>query len=478
MKIIASFFAFLIFALLPQQLVAVEGNFMEVSQSPNYPTRYDWSEVSRAILAGKATKMEQAEAIYDWLCQNIAYDTDYKIFHADECYDNRRGVCNAYCELFWQIAKPASLECIVVNGRTKTTFDPGDPRGHSWILCNVGNGWILIDPTWGAGNVNNGVFKRKKSDKSWFNVPPKWMILTHFPKDERYQLLQSPISEAVFESLQHITPNAAILGRWGRELLDKAWNRSLVGNPMIFDNYAKCITIDSAPFNNVLQVGEFYTFRVGKLVDTEITLINNSSFWLEKNWTLDSEGYYNIRFMPREAGTLKLAVKGERNLYWDVVMYQVAEPTLEQIATLENHYPLESPAMKKVKNLNPKAIEYYGINSQWLLSMAKSGKLQSMPSLYTSKDYSAKIVSIPLSKQLKVGYTYTFILKPESSDIQWAVINTGSNSATKWYRNWQPNPNGEILISVTPRNAGTLKISASMTGAQTFYPIIEYEVID
>lgn len=477
MKRLARFCVVLIVALMSNGLLAADLELPTNPQSQNFSTRYNWSEVSRVILQGKTTKMEQAEAIYDWLCRNIAYDTNYQIYHADECYDKRRGVCNAYCELFWQIAKPASLECILVVGKAKDYKGNINPNGHAWIMCNVGNGWILIDPTWGAGIVNDGVFTHKIDDKSWFNVPPKWMILSHFPNDERYQLLSSPVSKSEFYSMLPIYPNVAKLGRWGRELLDKAWNRSLESVPKIREKYAKNITIDSAPFNGELQVGQFYNFRVGKLSDVQFALIDKSRFWMDNDWTVDAQGYYNIRFMPRRAGDLKLSVKGDDGMYWEVVAYQVAEPTEEQIISLENYYPLESPAMQRVENLKVDAIDIYGLNPQRLLVMAKSGELRSMPTLYTNKDYGVKIVSIPLKKRLRVGSTYTFTLKPTVKK-QWAVINKGADSSSDWYRDWKTGPNGEISITVTPKKAGSLQISQSSMHEQLFYSVIMYDVVN
>ena len=50
-----------------------------------------------AIIVGDASTVEsKAKAIYDWICNNIAYDTTKQIHDAETCYRTSRGVCQAY----------------------------------------------------------------------------------------------------------------------------------------------------------------------------------------------------------------------------------------------------------------------------------------------------------------------------------------------------------------------------------------------
>ena len=40
------------------------------------PTEYDYTNVALFLTKNSKTKREKARAIYDWICENIAYDED------------------------------------------------------------------------------------------------------------------------------------------------------------------------------------------------------------------------------------------------------------------------------------------------------------------------------------------------------------------------------------------------------------------
>lgn len=98
---------------------------------PVSESKYDYTEVVQQIVDGKTDKMQQAEAIYRWMCRNIAYDTNYQIFTADQCWDQKRGVCQAYCELFYRLAEPLGLKTIIISGKTKDLEGQVSGKGHT-----------------------------------------------------------------------------------------------------------------------------------------------------------------------------------------------------------------------------------------------------------------------------------------------------------------------------------------------------------
>lgn len=114
---------------------------------------------------------DKARAIFTWFHHNIAYDTGAffgnSIQHHDGESTIRRGlaVCAGYAETYKTIANRAGLECDVVTGHCKgfgyTALKDGeplpkeDPTGHAWNAVRIdGGGWKLLDPCWGAGNVD------------------------------------------------------------------------------------------------------------------------------------------------------------------------------------------------------------------------------------------------------------------------------------------------------------------------------------
>ena len=45
-------------------------------------TRYDYTELAQQIASNCNSKTEQAHNIYQWICENIEYDTTYKVLSA------------------------------------------------------------------------------------------------------------------------------------------------------------------------------------------------------------------------------------------------------------------------------------------------------------------------------------------------------------------------------------------------------------
>ena len=91
---------FLVFSVMPLLLSA---------QFPISASKYDYAPIAQQITDGEVTKYDKARSIYQWICKNISYDTTYQIYTADKCWELKRGVCQAYCELFYRLAEPLGI---------------------------------------------------------------------------------------------------------------------------------------------------------------------------------------------------------------------------------------------------------------------------------------------------------------------------------------------------------------------------------
>ena len=114
----------------------------------------DYKSIAAEITKGCSKKNDQARAIYRYLIQNIAYDTDYKIRDADECWKQKKGVCQAFADLFIKLCEPLNIKCILVTGFAKT-YDhiPGTPfERHAYVLVegDKTNRYFFVDATWGS----------------------------------------------------------------------------------------------------------------------------------------------------------------------------------------------------------------------------------------------------------------------------------------------------------------------------------------
>lgn len=70
----------------------------------------DYKSIAAEITKGCSKKNDQARAIYRYLIQNIAYDTDYKIRDADECWKQKKGVCQAFRRSIYQVMRASKYQ--------------------------------------------------------------------------------------------------------------------------------------------------------------------------------------------------------------------------------------------------------------------------------------------------------------------------------------------------------------------------------
>jgi len=170
--------------------------------------RTDITAEVTSIIGNAVTVEEKARAIYDWICDNIAYDTTMQIFDAETCWKTRRGVCRAYCELFCHMAEIAGLTADIVSGKIKTPDGKVAEDKHAWIFVYThAYEGLLIDPTWGAGAICDGKFIKSNDKSMWFNVSPYWMAFSHFPDQDYWTKLDINITEGQFESLPYLVPS-------------------------------------------------------------------------------------------------------------------------------------------------------------------------------------------------------------------------------------------------------------------------------
>lgn len=430
------------------------------------PTHYDYSGVARQITAGCTDKYSQARAIYRWLCANISYDTTYSIYTADECWDNRRGVCQAYSELFYRLAEPLGLEVYIITGIAKNEDNPA--ASHAWVFAVVegeGTG-ILIDPTWGAGSVNGGVFTRSEDDMSWFHVDPYWMIFTHFPNDSTFQLLPVTVSRRQFDALPIVKPYWGDYGFQAQDIFNRCIDRT-VSFPRLYREGRGYVRLAEVPLLPVLRIGQKYTFAVQKTQACELALINDEFY---QDWHY-ADGTYVMEFVPSRPGTLDLSVQkdGEKQ-YWTVLEYQVPQPTAEDLRRLESYDPLLMPEVTRLDNVDTRLLHSFGFDADRLLAAVREERFTSLPTLYDITP-SCTVVDVPFNGTLRVGETYTISIRPRGG-YAWAVINEGD-----WHREWTVNQDtGVISMTVTPLRRGQLRISVQTEKDGKYYACLKYEV--
>ncbi|WP_300726672.1 transglutaminase domain-containing protein [uncultured Bacteroides sp.] len=437
-------------------------------------TTRDYSALAQSITAGAVTSYEKAEAIYRWMIRNIAYDTTYSIYTADECYDYRRGVCQAYCELYQAIAACVGLDCRIISGISRNTVDHEvSTDGHAWLFVVTEPerfSGILVDPTWGAGSVKGRMFYRSDNDMSWFNVDPHWLIFTHLPDESMWQLLPTPVTKEQFYRLPGLAPMLAGYGLDGASILQKALQKRM-DVPEFHCEVSKIrVKFKQIPMERVLRIGTTYRFVIENIDAEDLAIISSDKrFLLAKDWTRQGNTY-TVDYVPDMPGKLLLSAKKGSSQYSSMLKYEVAQPTMADYANLEKTKPYSMPELRQLTNYNPDKWKEVGVNGSALLQAVRMGKVTAMPKFCYAGNFSYRLWAAPITDVLHVGEAYTFRLQKKTPG-KLAVIN-----GTQWFTEWVDDANGISNITVIPSQRGVLRISVQLPGDTGYTAAIEYRV--
>ena len=145
----------------------------------------------------KLSKKEKSYVVFLWICENISYDAaSYFSGKKVDCtpegvFKNGTSVCSGYSYLFKDISTYIDLEVECVSCYSKGVgYEPGKmltKTDHEYNLIKIQNKWYPIDSTWGAGHIERNTFV-KCLNEYYFFANPEFLIKTHFPENEQYQL--------------------------------------------------------------------------------------------------------------------------------------------------------------------------------------------------------------------------------------------------------------------------------------------------
>lgn len=445
------------------------------AQTQVSPTRYDYSEVARQITTGCSNDYERAEAIYRWLCDNIAYDVSRQVYTADACWELRKGVCQAYCELFYRLAEPLGIRTEIISGKSKERNGSISQTGHSWLFVvteKATSTGILVDPTWGAGYVDSDVFIRKKEDNSWFNVRPEWLIFTHLPQDGKQQFLSSPIDRETFSRLPFLQPALAKYGLDGKALLAKALQGDL-HLPTFYDSHSeRYIYLQKIPLQSSLRVGGTYDFVIRKKMGCKMALFCNEEVVEDSQWERD-QSTYRLRFTPSGGKDLLLGIYDAASQTYQIAFaYDMESPTAADLQQLEQKRPFAIAEVKNLKNFREADLKEIGIDGHQLLKAVRSGEVTSLPEFYNCETRFTA-VQLPLNGTLQCGHPYTFKLRA-GENTQWAIVHQG-----QWFKNWTTDSiSGTQEICITPQQGGELMLMVSPTGGNSYRACLKYLVTE
>jgi hypothetical protein len=164
-------------------------------------------------------KEQLARFFYYWIGTNIKYDhqslkeKDDGIITLEEylnrqdeyeVYENKKGVCAGYSNLFQWFMDEVEIKAVTISGHIRdernhfVELNEDDFR-HAWNAIKLNGKWILVDTTWGTSN-------NTATSDFYFNIKPEYAIITHFPEDSKWQLLENPLSLKEFNKSPFVKP--------------------------------------------------------------------------------------------------------------------------------------------------------------------------------------------------------------------------------------------------------------------------------
>ena len=142
--------------------------------------------LATAVTADCEDDYDKLRAIHDWVCKNIAYDTDslnsertYP-YAATAVLENESAVCLGYSTLTAALCRAVGIPCNVVSGYalgvgedtewTAATAATSE-QNHAWNEAYVNGRWVILDTTWDcAKKIEDGVLREGEFSHLYFDA--------------------------------------------------------------------------------------------------------------------------------------------------------------------------------------------------------------------------------------------------------------------------------------------------------------------
>jgi transglutaminase/protease-like cytokinesis protein 3 len=312
MKQLLIFFLFISFSIQSQDYNEVD------KKVRNYPKYTSANRLANKIKADFDNDGDKIRAVFVWLTENIKYDLkeyynpkqkrySFKYKNeadkqaklqrikdqlVDETFKSRKSVCEGYAQSFKKVCDLLNIESKIIKGYARnSTNDIGkSPKSsnHAWNAVKVGRQWKLVDATWAAGYAMNNRWTKFFNDY-YFYPNPRDLLRSHFPEEDVWQMVKSPISGKAYANqpligqgffsrkLELVSPKNGIITKKGN-LEFKIKNLSqndVVGYVFKGQQYGKKATITYT--NNI---GSF-TINIPNKRNNELFIFINNEIALE-----------------------------------------------------------------------------------------------------------------------------------------------------------------------------------------------------
>lgn len=132
------------------------------------PSAPEIEKLADEIALNAFTDEEKALGMMKWISSNISYfpgNDDTEPQNDLELLKSKKGDCDEIAFLFASVLRNLEIPVKLKAGKLS------DNDGHAWTEVQINGGWIIVDPTWGAGFINERSGQYVKSfDEEYYNI--------------------------------------------------------------------------------------------------------------------------------------------------------------------------------------------------------------------------------------------------------------------------------------------------------------------
>jgi hypothetical protein len=188
---------------------------IEVHRASN-PDEYI-RQIATYINANSNNDYERVKKAHDLVAVMVRYDAANFWAHTvpDQSYQNvlktRLAVCEGYSNLLKKLCDELKIPCDVVHGfgrgvgTSPLIGDTPNDTNHAWNIVTINEESYLIDCTWDSGFMDGRVSKQRYTT-DWLFLKAEHFIYTHYPENEKQQLIATPLTTAQFGALPFFKP--------------------------------------------------------------------------------------------------------------------------------------------------------------------------------------------------------------------------------------------------------------------------------
>jgi hypothetical protein len=292
------------------------------------------AELSAYLAKGCKTDREKARAVYRWITDRIAYDAEWArdkkrvplVQDPESVLRKRKTDCVGYANLFVDLATRMKVKAVGISGYDKPRdHKPGQPvtSTHTWNGVQLEGKWYLIDATYGAGGMSEAGFG-KCFRGYYFCIDPEECILSHFPKDERWQLLEKPVSAREFAQWPCIEARLLEIVASAKGIREALKDRAEMVKPFRFGSRLSGdeTRVFELPVQRFLQAGKEYRFAVRSKDFEYIALVTGD----KKHHPLQKEGDVFRGSVTATEGKLRLCGRPAGSKRFDFILEYEVRP--------------------------------------------------------------------------------------------------------------------------------------------------------